>query len=195
MPLDYTLIDASTKYSSDKLLSLGATHCPELFFLDNFLFPDLLDKLLDHITKEQLLWEKERNQENLNRVKLNWQYDTVIEETHIVMENLTNQVNNFFNCNHYFHGITIWKDQYPYALGRHCDNPDIGIALQVYLTGGIKELGTQFEYNDSVIQPVYQVNNGYIMNNNTRIPHSVTTVSEGHTRYSLYAIWGKTPKI
>ena len=89
MPLDFKLIDESTSYSSDQLLKINSTDCPHLFFLKDFINPNLIDKLLNYLLTEEIAWTEELNQEYNNRLKLNWIPESVIEETHTVLDNLT----------------------------------------------------------------------------------------------------------
>ena len=107
MPLDFDLIDRSTEYSTKQIQNLINTECPYLFFLDSFIDPELLEKLLNFISTEELIWLPETNQEYQNRLKLNWVFDTVVEETHIVLENLTTELNLKFNRNNKFLGLSV----------------------------------------------------------------------------------------
>jgi hypothetical protein len=110
----------------------------------------------------------------------------------MVFENLTPMLNSRYNRDNEFMGLSVWHDQEGYLIERHSDNPDIDIAIQVFLTSGPKELGTMFAYNDEIIQIDYQENSGYINDNTTRIEHWMKTpVPKNHTRYSIYARWKK----
>jgi len=193
MPLDFDLIDRSTEYSTKQIQNLINTECPYLFFLDSFIDPELLEKLLNFISTEELIWLPETNQEYQNRLKLNWVFDTVVEETHIVLENLTTELNLKFNRNNKFLGLSVWKDQEGYTIGKHNrDNTIIDLAIQLYLTDGDTNLGTTFEYNHSKLQTKYQKNHGYLIDNSIGVTHyMMTPVPKEHTRYSLYAIWSQ----
>ena len=192
MPLDFTLIDDSTAYSLDKLSNKTSTISPSLFLLDSFLYPPMLTKLNDYILNTELDWHIEPYQATKNRLKINWVADSVIEEVHIVMENLTATLNQQFNRTNRFLGITIWKDQVGYTIERHKDRALIDLAIQIYLTGGTDDLGTKFEYNDKVLAAKYKANSGYLQDNQTGIVHYLDTpVPKNHIRYSLYVIWSK----
>jgi hypothetical protein len=190
MPLDFTLIDNSTVYSLDKLTSKTSTISPNLFLLDSFLHPQLLAKLNDYILNTKLDWHIDPYQATKNRLKINWVADTVIEEVHIVMENLTTALNQHFNRSNKFLGITIWKDQEGYTIERHRDRALIDLAIQIYLFGGTDDLGTKFEYNNTIISADYKENSGYLQDNQTGVVHYLDNpVPKDHIRYSLYVIW------
>jgi hypothetical protein len=193
MTLKFNLIEKSTQYSIDNLKNIERTDCPYLFFLKSFINPELLDKLLKYISTEELSWVTETNQEYQNRLKLNWVFDTVVEEVHIVLENLTVELNQKFNRNNKFIGLTVWKDQEGYTIGKHDkDNSIIDLAIQIYLTEGVADLGTKFEYNNKILGTKYQKNHGYLYDNNQGVPHYMNTpVPKNHVRYSLYAMWSK----
>jgi hypothetical protein len=193
MPLDFELIKKSTEYSLDKLKNMTKSNCPALFFLNDFLYHLMIDKLVDFLTATEIDWQVEMYQEQLNRSKINWIPDSVIEEVHIVLENLTLELNQKFNRNNKFLGITIWKDQEGYTIHKHDkDNEIIDIAVQIYLTENLTELGTNFEYNNETIQVNYRKNYGYLYDNSRGVPHYMSVpVPKEHIRYSLYAIWSK----
>jgi hypothetical protein len=193
MLLEFDLIEQSTQYSADNLKNIEKTDCPYLFFLKSFINPTLLDKLLNYISTEELCWLPETNQEYQNRLKLNWVFNTVVEEMHIVLENLTIALNQKFNRNNKFIGLTIWKDQEGYTISKHNkDNPIIDLAIQIYLTDDAVNLGTKFEYNNKIFSTKYQKNHGYLYDNSQGVTHYMTTpVPKNHVRYSLYAMWSK----
>jgi hypothetical protein len=190
MPLDFTLIENSTAYSLDKLSNKTSTISPDLFLLDSFLYPPLLTKLNDYILNTELEWHVDPYREIKNRTKINWVFDSVIEEVHIVMKNLTTVLNQQFNRSDKFLGITIWKDQEGYTIDRHKDRVLIDLAIQIYLFGGTEDLGTKFEYDNTIISADYKENSGYLQDNQTGVVHYLDTpVPKDHIRYSLYAIW------
>jgi hypothetical protein len=190
MSLKFKLIKKSTEYSLDKLKNITKSNCPDLFILDDFLYPPLMDKLVDFLTTTDIDWQV--YQEHVNRLKLNWIPNSVVEEVHIVLENLTSELNQKFNRNNKFFGVAIWKDQEGYTIEKHNkDNSIIDIALQLYLSENLVDLGTKFEYKDEIIQINYRKNHGYLYDNSHQgVPHYMTTpVPKEHIRYSLYAIW------
>jgi hypothetical protein len=173
-------------------LNKTTTVSPGLFLLESFLHPILLSKLNDYIINTDLAWQIEPYQATKNRLKINWVADTVIEEVHIVMKNLTAELNRQFNRSNKFLGITIWKDQEGYTIERHKDRALIDLAIQIYLFGGTEDLGTKFEYNNTIISADYKENSGYLQDNQLGIMHYLDTpVPKDHNRYSLYAIWTK----
>lgn len=193
MSLDFELIKKSTEYSLDKLRNITKSNCPDLFFLNDFLYPPMMNKLVNFLTTTDIDWQVEMYQEQLNRLKVNWIPDSVIEEVHIVLENLTPELNQKFNRNNKFFGVTIWKDQEGYTIQKHNkDNSIIDIALQLYLSENLVDLGTKFEYKDEIIQINYRKNHGYLYDNSQGVPHYMSIpVPKEHIRYSLYAMWSK----
>jgi|LakMenE18May11ns_1017448.scaffolds.fasta_scaffold9772491_2 hypothetical protein len=191
MSLEFELIKKSTEYSSGKLKNITKSNCPDLFFLNDFLYPPLMNKLVNFLITTDIDWQVEIYQEQLNRLKLNWIPDSVIEEVHIVLENLTSELNQKFNRNNKFLGVTIWKDQEGYTIEKHNkDNSVIDIALQLYLSENLVDLGTKFEYKDEIIQVNYRKNHGYLYDNSQGVPHYMSIpVPKEHIRYSLYAMW------
>jgi len=192
MLLDFELIKQSTQYSLDKLKNIEKTDCPGLFFLSDFLYLPLIDKLVDFIDATDLDWQEQEGQEYKNRLKVNWVPNSVIEETHIVIESLTGSLNKKFNRNNKFLGVSIWKDQEGYGIGKHTDNKIIDVAIQIYLTESAENLGTTFEYNNLTLQAQYQKNHGYLLDGSHQLPHYMNVpVPKEHVRYSLYAVWSK----
>lgn len=190
MPLDFELIQQSIEYSKDNIKNTTDSGCPGLFFLDDFLYPTLIDKLIDFIISNDLDWQVQERQEYRNRLKINWIPDSPIEEVHTVMDQLTDSLNEKFNTNYKFIGISIWKDQEGYCIPQHIDNEVIDAAIQIYLTGEKEDLGTRFEYNNQGFQARYQKNHGYLVDGRKKLVHSMNSqVPKNHIRYSLYAVW------
>ena len=193
MPLDQDLINKSTTYSRNCLSHLVPTCSPHLFLIDNFLHPEMLEKLINFVSIEDVKWELDTWKKDLNRLKLDWVFDSVIEEVHIVLENLTRELNQKFNKTNKFIGLTIWKDLKGYTIAEHTDNEMIDMALQIYLTEhDTIDLSTHFKYAGQITHPIYKINSGYLEDNVIGIPHYMSTpVPIDHTRLSLYAIWSK----
>jgi len=190
MPLDFELIDKSIAHSKKQIELKDTTDSVDLFFVEDFLHPELLQKLVGTITSEPLEWKKVQYQEYQNRLEVTWLPDSVIEETHIVLESLTESIGNIWNGPRKFLGISIWQDQSPYSIRPHSDQSLIGYSLQVYLNTNDKNLSTQFQINDNIVGPKYQTNCGYLMNNDSKILHwMLQDIPKNFTRYSLYAIW------
>jgi hypothetical protein len=195
MPLDFTLIEKATNYSIDQFDKKTSTDCPYIFILHEFLDPELLEKLYKFALFNNN-WSIQEDYKKIgyrdSRFKLNWASDTVIEETHIVLENLTQVLNQFYNKNNKFLGINLWKDVTGFSLSKHVDNPDIDLAMQIYLNNGSDDLGTTFTYQDTIVKTPYIENHGYIMDNLGKVLHYFdSTIPVDYTRYSLYAIWTK----
>lgn len=191
MALDFDLIKNSIAYSKKQLIdNKESSACPHLFLLSDFLYPELLEKLLNFISTTHTEWETVIYQENTVRRSITWIPDSVVEEVHMVLESLTDSVNKIFNKQAKFLGINIWKDIHPYSIELHEDNDMVGTAMQIYLSSGPENLNTIFNYNLKTINAIYRKNSGYIMDNSFKIIHGMLTpVPENHIRYSLYATW------
>lgn len=191
MPIDQNLIELASAYSIDKLQHKTDTSCPYLCLLEDFLYPPLLEKLYNEITNNQNLpWQIIEYQKHRPRTSLSWLSDSVVEETHIVMESLTEEINRITGHNLKFNGISLWKDIESYTLEPHSDRDVIRAAIQIYLNEIDVDLSTKFCYNNKIISPVYRTNHGYFMDNEGAVQHWMATpVPKGFTRYSLYAIW------
>jgi hypothetical protein len=196
MALDFTLIEKATNYSIDQFNKRTLTDCPYIFILNEFLDPELLEKLYKFaLTNNEWIMQKDYTKIEMyrnNRFKLNWESDTVVEETHIVLENLTEVFNQFYNKNNKFLGINLWKDITGFSLAKHIDNPDIDLSMQIYLNSSADDLGTKFTYQNITINTPYIKNHGYIMDNLGKVAHYFDAeIPLDYSRYSLYAIWTK----
>jgi len=195
--LDFGLINFASKHTALQFSKKVATDIPGLYTLEHFLPTPLLDKLINFAQSHDK-WDYETTVRTKrpypNRMKLNWVPDTVIEEIHMVLDSLTNILNEEFERHNQFIGLSIWKDLPGYSIEKHTDNPIIDFALQIYLSGDPSlNLGTIFENDNQKFCVDYTANTGYIMDNTKKIPHSMpNTVPASYNRYSLYAIWSKT---
>jgi hypothetical protein len=189
MPIDQPLIDDSIAYSKEKTSAATKTACPHIYAVSDFIYQPLLDKFLKYLDSYEN-W-KAADPPLLGRQLLNWEFDTVVEEVHICMESITGEVNTLLSTNHSkFLGLNIWKDVSPYKIEAHTDNPVIGTSLQIYLNNCNANLATNFSYEGENISLPYNSNSGYIMNNDFKVTHWMTTpLPENFNRYSLYAIW------
>lgn len=191
MSLDFDLINKSTTHINDSFDAREITDCEFLCFLKDFIYPPMLNKLMNHLDQDDLLvWHRSVGQENRPRKEIRWQFDSVIEEIHVVVETLTIKIEELQKKKLKFNGIMIWKDTAGYMYSRHKDIPTISAAIQIYLTEGHPELNTKFYYKDNIYQSEYKINHGYFFDNSTRMEHGIENpVPEGHTRYSLYCHW------
>lgn len=185
------LIRLGTEYSQYKLQNRIVTPSSELWFLQDFIYPALLEKLFKFITTSvDLNWHLVKGQERRNRLEVSWEPESVVEEIHMVYDNLTADLNLIFARNLKFNGISIWKDGPGYMYGRHRDIDQISVAIQIYLTDGPDQLHTKFYHEDQILKSTYQKNYGYIMDNTNKLQHGIETpVPENYTRYSLYTSW------
>lgn len=198
MSLDFKLIEKSISYSINNL-ETSKIICPGLLHVTNFLNSDLLLKLQTFIYDDNLTWGFQEHHDrpgyNYNRKKINWIPDSVIEETHIVLDSLTDYLNKRFDKKNKFLGLSIWKDVYSFSVPMHTDNPVIDLSIQVYLNSNNKNLGTKFHLPQTILQIPYKVNCGYLMDNNYKIMHSYDGfLDTNYYRYSLYALWTNTNK-
>ena len=198
MSLDFKLIEKSIQCAIDSLES-SETICPGLLPLVDLLNPELLIKLQTYIFDENLAWERQEDPLAMSiyfgRKKINWIPDSVIEETHMVLDGLTDYINQRFNKQNKFDGLSIWKDEHTYQVPLHTDNSKIDMAVQIYLNGNdTMNLGTSFQL-DTVVKIPYKTNHGYLMDNRQNIKHFYDGKSpKDYYRYSLYAIWNNTNK-
>jgi len=195
--IDHLLIENSTKYTEQKIQS-ALEITKGLYVVTEFLEPSLLNRLLCYCKQENLVWAPELDPKgqihlpSLNtRAKLNFIAESPIEETHIVIESLTETLNILFSRKNKFNGITIWKDVEGYKINQHTDNPIIDFALQVYLTENMK-FGTKFFIDIGELQLYNNKNLCYLMDNTCKIRHSFDSeFNKNFPRYSLYASWSK----
>ena len=133
MTLDFTLIHESTIHARDSI-SNGKTVHPGLLFVDHLLPANLLEKLQVYICDDNMLWH---NQETLTgeiypgRKKITWTADSVIEEIHVVLDNLTEHLNQRFSRQNKFLGLSVWRDECTFQLIPHYDNPNNDISIQI----------------------------------------------------------------
>jgi hypothetical protein len=127
--------------------------------------------------------------ENPSRKLIVWHADSVIEELHTVCGNLTSLVQTELSTPDIeFMGIQLWKDSAGFNMSWHHDNPIIHVALQVYLLDSPSNYVTSFETGTEVLAVPHVHNTGYLLINTLK--HTPTsTIANGATRYSLYAVW------
>ena len=185
------LVQLGTAYSQQQLQTRITTSSTKLWFLQDFIYPKLLEKLFEYITTcATLKWHPLKGQEKRNRAEVNWEPESVIEEIHMVYNNLTLDLNLIFDRNLKFNGIAIWKDGPGYSFGKHQDADCISVAMQVYLIDGPTDLHTKFYFQDQILESTYRKNYGYCMDNLNKLQHGIETpVPKDHVRYSLYASW------
>ena len=198
MSLDFKLIEKSIQYALDSLKSSSIV-CPGLLYVSELLDPVLLVKLQDYISDDKLVWERQEDPLAMStyfgRKKINWIPDSVIEETHMVLDGLTDYLNQRFNKQNKFEGLSVWKDEHTYQVPLHTDDLRIDISMQIYLNGDDSmDLGTRFQVN-TVVKIPYKTNHGYLMDNRQNIKHFYNGKSpKDYHRYSLYAIWANANK-
>ena len=196
--IDQLLIKNSQDQVVNSFVKRAATPSDQLWIVNNVFPDDVLKKLQNYLSNSvDLPWESVRGQESLPRLGILWDPDTVIEELYEICAFLTNAVNCAYPEEHkHFWGISIWKDTGGYEIGWHTDNPDIDVAMQIYLFSD-GNLGTTFLLNgqEYLIPGIHK--SGYIACHSAdfKPPHrSQGTVLPGQIRYSLYAVWSRFPK-
>lgn len=188
--IDGELITKASNYTIEKFSNRVSTNCEYLWFLQDFLYPELIEKILKFVEQDDLPWTKVRLQTYAKRQSISWIPDTVIEELHMVINNLTPQIERVILRPQKFGGISIWKDEYPYSIGPHADQPIISSALQIYLNVGSVDTTTHFKWQDKILKPENLSNHGYFLDNRGKVVHWLPNeVPKDFYRYSLYAIW------
>lgn len=195
MHLDFELINDATNNASNSLKDRISTESNSLFRLNNF-FGKLFINKLEAFCKSNSNWIFQTDADNLpleNRNKISWIPNSVVEETHIIFENLTPIIQQIFSRDLKFDGISIWQDKTNYFIGKHQDNPRIEAAIQIYLSESAYHLGTVFECKNDNVEIEYKKNSGYLMDNEEKLIHyMLNPVPVDHVRYSVYAIWVKS---
>jgi hypothetical protein len=168
---------------------------PGLYKIADALTPAAVAKLKVHVN-HATNWSTVEGQELSPRKKLTWQSDSIIEELHMALENLTPAVNKQFNdTEKYFLGLQIWQDQPGYSIPYHSDRLMIDVAMQLYLYDAPHNCGTTFKLDGKIIDVPFVHNTGYVLKNSTTLQHrTTTTVPTDVSRYSLYAIWSRNRK-
>ena len=187
--IDQDLVDSGEAHCLIQLDKKSPTGIDNLYLVDNFFTAPLLSKLLTY-TQTVGNWQKVELQENKNRTAILWDPDTVFEECHMILDRLSDCLNNEFKKDCKLTGLQIWKDLPGYYLKSHVDNSRIVYSLQVYLSTGIDQLGTHFYHNGITVEIPYKINTGYVTDAGQTLKHGLAkSVPDGHTRYSIYAIW------
>lgn len=196
--IDLILIDKNTSHVKDCIVNRQPTTSSYLFILRNVLQEKILHKLRKYLdTVDDSKWQTVPGQERLPRRSISWDSDTVVEELHEIFQSLTPTINTLFpDIPKNFWGISIWKDQPGYEIDWHTDNPDIDVAMQIYVFNNLGS-GTIFRLSDNDIVVPSASNTGYLVchTEDNKIPHrSESIIPDGVVRYSLYAVWSRFPK-
>lgn len=192
--IDQNLIAGTTKHAVASINT--ATIVSDNFLkLDNFLSAEAIYKLQQYINNvSESEWNAVPLQETLPRKSINWAPDTIIEELHIVADNLTELVNQTFGTsNKQLQAVQLWRDAEGYLIPPHKDNPVIDISIQIYLFDCPQECGTSFKINDNHVEVPFVHNTGYMIYKKSyeeRCLHwSTAEVPDNVVRYSLYLTW------
>lgn len=193
--IDQQLITTATSYAAQSISNLKTVN-DDLKLVFDFLHPALSKKIQNFVSvTDESIWQPVPRQEKLPRKSINWLADSVIEETHIIAENLTKLINSVFDTqNIEFQGLQLWRDGGGYSLAPHKDNPIIDMSMQIYLFDCAEKYGTTFKVSGMDIAVPFVHNSGYLMHKKSydeRILHWTTTdLPVGIQRYSLYLTWG-----
>lgn len=160
--------------------------------------PELIEKLKTYISQvPESKWSKVEYQESMPRLRITWDQDTVIEELHEICSGLTPEINQKFGRQHkHFWGVSVWQDNPGYSIDWHTDNPDIDVAIQIYLYDP-SGMGTVFIVDDQECLISGEHNTGYLAHHSDlpRLLHrSQGAVPMDKLRYSIYAVWSRFPK-
>lgn len=140
-----------------------------LFYVEN-VYPSTL---IDNIQQEKLLeYEYIKQERQLHSPRRRLIYDDVSSFSKIdkfLSENI-NTISKGIGKKLSHSDTSIWIDEPGFSMGIHLDNPGVGIAMQIYLNKGPKEMGTKFYHKNDInmlrYDFPYKLNCGYIMINN-----------------------------
>lgn len=186
--LDTQQIEISTEHTLTVLKHIQKIDGVHL--VTDFFDQALLDKLLEYCqTTSQ--WQPVYNLEQKEiqcRKKVSWETDTVVEVVHVVLQNVTPQLESIFNKQLKFNGLDLWKDTEGYAIKKHTDNPMFNASIQIYIYN-LPNLSTVFEHN-GIHATDTNPGSGYIADNTVGVPHWLNgVVPADFSRYSLHASW------
>jgi hypothetical protein len=197
--IDQQFINLSSQQALVAIEQRRPTQIDALFTVKNFLTPAAATKLKNYLsTVKESVWTQVAGQEKLNRKKLAWESNSIIEELHSAFNDITPAISQINNTPLNFLGVQIWKDWEGYYIQPHQDNSIIDVGLQIYLFDNNAKLGTTFVNQDHTVEIPYIHNSGYLMftKNIGATQHGTTNLTPpGVIRYSLYLIWGRTIKI
>lgn len=205
--IDSSLIDLGKNYCTKQLENIDFVNGKKLGLINNFFPSSVIDKLKIFIHSAQH-WEYQENPKNgvinperqrlssmnpgTQRFKLTFQHDTIMEELYEILNGVTSNLSVIFNKDLSFNGVFVWKDLPGYFAVDHVDNPEIEIAIQIYLTEHEQNIGTIFFVDNKIVETNYKINEGYIMDNSYAIRHRIRLpIPQDHIRYSVYANWKK----
>ncbi len=196
--IDQDLIENNKKHLASCISNRLSTPIADLYQITDVLDLAILQKLNQYVSSVSIdKWQTVEGQETLPRQKITWDFDTVIEELHEIFDSATDLINETFTDPYkHFWGVSLWKDEAGYEIGWHTDNPDIDVAMQIYLytSSGV---GTIFGSEHTPILIPSEHNSGYLIQHDRtdKISHrSESVVSAGTTRYILYAVWSRISK-
>lgn len=197
--IDSILIETGKKILLDSLEKSQEICGKYLASVENCLQEECRQKIRNFVEQaDPLMWVRVPGQQRLNRQALMWQEDSIVEELHMIFESATTTICEKYSMALHFHGIQIWQDGPGYSISEHLDNPVINVALQIYLFGAPKDVGTSFKLPDGRWYEVdFLENTGYLLfNSHTHgIKHkSTNAVPDGSLRYSVYGTWSLQPK-
>jgi hypothetical protein len=164
------------------------TVTPGLCFVKDFLPQELLAELLNYINTTND-WKPYNVPSQKNRNVI--QGSELLARLYPYFDRITPQIKYIFRKPKLIlEGITLWQDKYKYYISKHTDNPEIEVAIQIYLSNNSYPLATTFVIEGQDVQPEYQVNSGYIMDNAASITHYLwPPVPQEELRHSLHIIW------
>ena len=196
--IDHQLIKNGEQHIIDSFNMLTPTTSDRLYIINNVFTEDALKKLRQYIsTVADTKWESVEGQELRPRQKISWDPDTIIEELYEICASAADIITRVYQTPpQNFWGISLWKDTAGYSVDWHTDNPNIDIAMQVYLYGN-GTMGTIFLIDGQEFVIPGNHNSGYISNHSSQeklLHRSQCTVPPDQIRYSLYAIWSRFPK-
>jgi len=185
--IDQDLIKSGSQHLKNTLVSLSSDH-NGLILIDDVFTNQIIEKLLKFCVTNDA-WEKVPGQKYKDRGTISWCYDSIVEETHTILEGVTPEIVRLIQRDLVFTGVNLWKDTEGYTVERHTDNTVIQVSLQVYIQN-LPTLSTIFEHDGNLVHTNPSTNSGYISDNSMSIPHWLSNaIPAKFTRYSLHAIW------
>ena len=187
--LDHELIESGTTHTLEVLNNFPNLE-NSMIVVKKFFNNEILKQLLEFCesTDEWQDAYDTAGQVIKNRKKISWKLDSILEVSHVILENITPQMSKIFNKDLKFNGVDLWKDMPGYTISKHTDNPEFNASLQIYIKN-LPYLSTVFEHNGiTVTDP--NPGNGYLADNTVGIPHWLNgIVPENYERFSLHATW------
>ena len=161
-------------------------HHKDLFYIEDF-YPNWLLCLLSNPHKfsyEEVIVENKPVRRNLS---IPFWLNTVLM---FVSKIRCWQISKELNRQIFLKDIGVWFDVENYFMNKHTDHLNhVEIGMQIYLSNGLKDLGTCFYNKDGSVRHTFKYikNTGYMMINNHNQVHAMPIpVPKDNLRLSVY---------